>query len=99
MKLTCFMVGSIRVLVHMSTRYRNRRPKMFLMMEEIPTVTAVRFWVLLTHSVPTLYFGLMKQSYRVSPDSANWRISLASSPPVKVFGEAHSPTPENSRVD
>merc|ERR1711952_521588 len=72
---------------------------MFLMMEPVPTVTATRFWVLLTHSVPTLYLGLMKQSYRVSPDSANPRMSLAHSPPVRVLGEAHSPTPENSRVD
>ena len=53
MKLTFFMVGSMRVLLHMSTRYLKRRPNTFLMIEEVPTVTAVRFCVLLTHSVPT----------------------------------------------
>ena len=37
----------------MSTRYRKRRPKTFLMMELTPTSTALIFCAFVTHSAPT----------------------------------------------
>ena len=83
------MVGSIKVLLHISTKYLKRRPKTFLMMELTPTSTVLRFWALVTHSVPTfdiekqmkihiVTFGLIMTGFKISPSLAqNLNISIA----------------------
>merc|ERR1712038_2190741 len=78
------MLLSIRVSLHLMISHLKRRSKMAL---EIPPTALVAFsivWPLVTHSVPTLIFGLQKDFIITS--------GLTPSSAPALFGHSMSPS-------